>query len=229
MIPSTIIVIQGGLGSGKTLLATYLVKKYMRLGIPAYTQHKVQGAETLETLMGLKKIKSAVVCVDDAITEGLDSYGQQSQGGRLATRILRFARKRGLIMIFTQQLETGIAKRLRRITNYIFEPETIVFPYFKVRGYTNRGVCFFDKIIKFYPEVYDSYDTEEEVFQHVELDDLEECYAVARGNRPIFNVLVTSKYQFTNDVRSAVYECLRDKNTMALDYVLEDYGYELAQ
>lgn len=226
-LPSTIIVIQGTVGSGKTLLLTYFILRYLRLGVDAYSQNQIEGARDLDTLMGLKRIKKAVVAVDDAITEGLDSYGQMSSSGRLTTRMLRFANKRGLILLFTQQIETGIAKRLRRITNYIFEMEKLVFPYFHVMGYTQKGVCFFDKVIKFHPAVYNAYETEEEVYQDVLLGDLEQLFTLSRGNRTTFKALIQSRYSLSNELQNVIHECMSHRNIEAMDEVLNDWGFTL--
>lgn len=222
-----IIVINGMLGDGKTLLMTYLVKHYMRKGFPAFSNYFVDGADKLDVLMKIRDMDNCVIAVDDSITEGFDSYSQMGKGGKLATKVLRFARKRDLILIFSQQVYTGIALRVRHISNYVFDTKLIRFPVFRVKGYLPNGVCWLDKRIKYNESVYKSYDTKEEVTQLVELDYLIDLYELARKNRTIFVDLLTGDLAMNNDVSKSVFECLNTRNYEALKRMADFWGFTI--
>lgn len=219
---SMIIVINGMLGSGKTLFMTYLVKRFMLKGLPAYTNYRVDGAQNLDVLMNIRDLSNCVIAIDDSITEGFDSYSQMGKGGKLATKVLRFARKRDLILIFSQQVYTGIAIRVRHITNYVFNVRQVTFPYFRVQGYLPDGRLWINKILRYSPEIYQSYDTKEEVTQRVTIGELNKLYNIARKNRTIFVDLLTGQLALNNDVSKSIYECLNTRNYEALE-IMSDY------
>lgn len=231
-IQTMIVVIQGTLGSGKTLLLTFFVRNFQRKGIPTYTNYGVKGSMTLDQLMKVRTLDCAVVAVDDAISEGLDSYGQMGKGSRLATKMLRFARKKYLIIMMTQQVATGIAKRVRHITNYVFEVERIKFPHFRVRGYLPSGVRWLDTGITFKPGVYNSYETDEVVTDKMSLELLSDYYAMTdkskfSSGKTVFKYLITAEYGIPLDLAAVIYDCVREKNYEALEMLTGYWGYEL--
>lgn len=231
-IQTMIVIIQGPLGSGKTLLLNFFVQNFVRKGIPVYTDYRAKGSMPLEQLMKVRDLDCAVVAIDDAIREGLDSYGQMGKGSRLATKMLRFVRKRHLVIMMTQQIATGIAKRVRHIANYVFEVERIKFPCFRVRGYLPSGVRWLDTGIRFKPGVYNSYDTDEVVTDDISLEKLTELYQVTdkskiSSGKTVFKYLVTAEYGIPLDLSAVLYECIRDANYEALEMLTNYWGYEL--
>lgn len=225
-MPSMIIVVNGKLGDGKTLLLTFFAKHFMRY-MPVYTNYHVDGAMGLDVLMKIRDLGSCFIGVDDSITEGFDSYSQMGKGGKIATKILRFARKREMILGFSQQVYTGIALRVRHISNYVFDIKIIRFPVFHLKGYLPDGVCWLDKRIRFNPVVYDSYDTKEEVYQKVTLEYLNELYDLSSRNRVIFTDLLTNELALNNDVSRSIYECLNVRNYNALSRLGESWGLSI--
>lgn len=225
--PTTVIIVQGTVGSGKTLLATFLAKYYHSLGLPAYSNYRVKGFESLDNFLKLREIFGAVVVVDDAVTEGLDSYQQMSSSSRLHTRLFQYVRKKRLVMIFTQQVPKGLALRIRHIANYIFEPQVLIFPYFKVRGYLQNGSMFMDRVIKFLPSVYDDFDTLQVVMKPVDYGELYKLYQECNGNATLYRGCLTLEYGFTSEISKLVCESVKTKNIPILEFTLNHYGYEL--
>lgn len=226
-MPSMIIVVNGRLGQGKTLLMTYFAKYFMQKGLPAYTNYGVEGAESLDVLMEMRDLRDCFIGIDDAIQEGFDSYSQMGKGGKLATKLLRFLRKRRIVLCLTQQIYTGIALRVRHITNYVFDTMILSFPYFRVQGYLQDGKKWFDRIIKYSKEVYESYDTDEEVSQKIYLIEMQNLYEIANKNRTIFTDLCTGAYALNNDISKSIYECLTTRNIEALSMLCDYWGIEL--
>lgn len=231
-VQTMIVIIQGALGSGKTLLMSYFGLNFIKKGIPVYSSYALRGSIPLDTIMRVRELGAAVVLVDDAIKEGLDSYGQMGQGSRLATRMLRFVRKKHLVIILTQQVSKGVALRVRHITNYVFETRQLRYPYFHVRGYMPNGYCWLDTGVKYEQGVTDAYNTDEVVEDKIERSRLEELYELSSvskigSNMQIFKYLVVSEYGIPLDLAGVVYHCVKDKNYAALEYLGDSWGYEV--
>lgn len=121
--------ILGELGSGKTLLATYLAYKYAQKGYHVYANYKlnIPNCESYITPMQLMEVyppsnERVLVVLDEAYT-WLDSRVSISHINRYISWIILQSRKRNMDIIHTEQLSRLIDFRLKELNNIAFYAE----------------------------------------------------------------------------------------------------------
>jgi len=123
-----VINIEGDVGSGKTLIATYIALEDETLkDRPIYSNYKLNLSNYIElfpeTLNELED-KSALVLIDEAYI-WLEARTSGKEINRYLTYILFQLRKRKLDIILTNQLLETIDTRFRQMRNYQIECERI--------------------------------------------------------------------------------------------------------
>lgn len=159
----------GDVGSGKTLLATYLAQKDFvkrnrkilsnyKINLPTYVDLKP------ESLLELKDSSkdSALIVIDEAYT-WLESRLSGRNINLFMSYILFQSRKRGLDIVITDQLIGTIDLRFRQMTNYEIQCQNINkgFEYilFKVNKYSNAKPVKFIMPYSIAEKIYPLYDS----------------------------------------------------------------------
>ena len=115
----------GDRGDGKTLTMTALAYMYHKLGFKIYANFRLINIPyepiTFEKLATFPDdLRDGVVLIDEAHI-GADAYQVFRQRVQDITKFTTQLRKRRIILYFSTQIFTTVAKRLRQLTNYIFE------------------------------------------------------------------------------------------------------------
>lgn len=122
----------GKKGCGKTLMMTYLLKKYSEADkkIRIYTTYKLKGIKYeeinfMELFKNDTEIKNAVVAIDEAYLFA-DCRTSSSKMNRIISYLLYQTRKTGVDMFFTAISFSTIEKRLRHNRDGLFFPNLYV-------------------------------------------------------------------------------------------------------
>lgn len=117
--------LSGGLGSGKTLIASMLATSEAARGRPVWANYALVCATVLRSWDELVQLESGVVVLDEAHVE-IDSraFANNIQ----ATSFLLQTRKLGLDLVYTTQGFDQVDKRLRTITDLLGMCERVQWP-----------------------------------------------------------------------------------------------------
>ena len=158
-------------GSGKTYKATKDALKYIRQGIPVYSNYKILGARKYESLLDILEVRRGFIVVDEinllAPARYFDSFPPE------LAYFWSQSRKFGLTICFTSQAIERVDKIIREITNYVYQMKSFGKLYWykerqpleliqstgkvDTKGIKGGGLGIFDK------KVYSFYDTFESV------------------------------------------------------------------
>jgi len=110
-------------GSGKTLTMTVLASAYASAGMNVYANYNLYGIpyehiEFNDIVDYPEYIHDGVIFIDEAHI-GTDAYAFFSKRVKGITKFSTQTRKRHLIFIYSTQVFTQVAKRLRDLTDYI--------------------------------------------------------------------------------------------------------------
>lgn len=117
------IAIIGDTGGGKTLTMVGMAKKYYDAGMTVFSNFTLIGIpyqhiEFKDIVEYPEYLHDAVILIDEAHI-GTDAYAFFSKDVKAITKFATQTRKRRLIFIYSTQVLTQVAKRLRSITTYI--------------------------------------------------------------------------------------------------------------
>lgn len=115
----TLTLVTGALGSGKTLVATYLGYLRWREGREVYSNYyTAMSSEVLplEVLL-MRKFDNCVILGDEGWTV-IDSRQSTSGENEMLNRVILTSRKRGVDIILTAQMAHMVDKRYRGISDY---------------------------------------------------------------------------------------------------------------
>lgn len=161
-----IIGVTGGLGSGKTLLASYLAwSEYLR-GRPVWANYALHCATQLKSWSELVALESGVVVLDEIHVE-IDSRAFSTNVD--ATSFLLQTRKLDLDLIYTSQSFDQVDKRMRHITDLLGMCERLEFPnHVRASKVTLISMASLEVVrrmtLRHTPELYALYDTRARVF-----------------------------------------------------------------
>lgn len=121
-----IIAVIGDRGDGKTLTTTAIsVSMHLIDGLNIFANYEIKGVPyrhiDFETLSDFPEWLRDGVIVYDELHVGFDAYNFFSTQVKDMTLFITQLRKRRLTFIFTTQIFIQVPKRLRLLTNYIFE------------------------------------------------------------------------------------------------------------
>ena len=121
------------MGSGKTLTMTVLASEYEAAGMKIYANYNLYGIpyehiEFNDIVDYPEYIHDGVIFIDEAHI-GTDAYAFFSKRVKEITKFTTQIRKRHLIFIYSTQVFTQVAKRLRDLTDYIIYTQEM-----KVKG-----------------------------------------------------------------------------------------------
>ena len=110
-------------GDGKTLTMTVLADKYAKAGMNIYANYHLFGIpyqhiEFNDIVDYPEYFSNGVIFIDEAHV-GTDAYAFFSKRVKEITKFTTQTRKRHLIFIYSTQVLTQVAKRLRDLTDYI--------------------------------------------------------------------------------------------------------------
>lgn len=161
-----IVGITGGLGSGKTLVASYLATCESRRGRPVWSNYPVYCATLVRSWSEVVSLESGVVVLDEVHVD-IDS---RSFGNNVeVTSFLLQTRKLDLDLIYTSQSLHQVDKRLRDITDIVMMCERVLSP----DGSRASRVVVIDLtsvtvrtrfVLAHSPELYALYDTKARVY-----------------------------------------------------------------
>lgn len=167
--------IVGELGTGKTLLLTYIMwKKYLE-GMTIYSNYHLNKSyipkyNFVDSASDIDNMTEGIFGGDE-LWLWLDSRESPSKKNKFIASILIKSRKRGIDILYTTQSFMQIDIRVRRITDFVIEPvltknNTVCRAhYYKTPNWV-AGAVMPIRSFKFYaPSVWDIYDTREEVKQ----------------------------------------------------------------
>lgn len=138
-----IIGIVGDRGGGKTLTAVNIVDEYQKAGLKVFSNFELIGIpyehiEFNDIVDFPEYLHDGVIIIDEAHI-GTDAYDFFSKRVREITKFATQIRKRRLIFLYTTQVFTQVAKRLRQQTDYImYCNELHVKGLIRVELYSNR-------------------------------------------------------------------------------------------
>lgn len=158
-----LMMILGGLGSGKTLCLTYLALRNHLKGRKIYANYKLNFPyERVYSVEKISEMHSGFFAGDE-LWAWLDSQASSSKKNKVITDILTKSRKRGISIAYTLQHKNSIHTRVRSITDYIAKPMMSSTKKFcRLVIYTRDGL--FVKSYRFKSgDIFPLYDTEEEV------------------------------------------------------------------
>ena len=110
-------------GAGKTLTMTMLAKQYELAGMTIFANFNLYGIEyehiEFSDIVDFPEyLHDGVIFIDEAHI-GTDAYAFFSKRVKEITKFATQTRKRRLIFIYSTQVFTQVALRLRNLTNYI--------------------------------------------------------------------------------------------------------------
>ena len=139
-----IIALIGDKGGGKTLTMTALGKMFQSQGMTIfanYTLHdtEYEHIEFSDIVEFPEFLHDGVILIDEAHI-GTDAYAFFTKRVKEITKFATQTRKRKLIFIYTTQIFTQTAKRLRALTNYIVYCNPADYPdLFELRIHNREG------------------------------------------------------------------------------------------
>ena len=120
-----IVAVVGDRGDGKTVTMTALAYAYEKEGKKIFANFTLIGIPytkiTFQDLADFPEYLSDGVVLLDEGHIGIDAYQVFNSRVQNITKFSTQTRKRKLIVLFSTQVFTTVAKRLRNMTNYIFE------------------------------------------------------------------------------------------------------------
>jgi hypothetical protein len=127
----TISVITGYIGSGKTLLMTFLLNAYQKAGKKIISNYYLDFPHQSISFEQIQKMQlSNCVLGLDELTVWLDSRLSMTKQNRIISYFVLQTRKRDVDLLATTQDFGMLDLRLRRQTNYIIESEKVDFDTF---------------------------------------------------------------------------------------------------
>lgn len=157
----------GDTGDGKTLSMTAIALMYKSKGLKIFANYELKGVDyehiDFEDLVDFPEhLHDAVICIDEAHI-GVDAYAFWSKRVKDITKFATQTRKRRLIFLYTTQVFTQAAKRLRDLTTYIiYCKPTDVEDVFKLEVYDRSFENDYIKTIYLYGKpIYPFYNTNE--------------------------------------------------------------------
>lgn len=120
-----IVCVLGDRGSGKTLTMTVLGDEYEKEGLSIFANYTLKGIpykhiEFKDIVKFPPWLKNGVILLDEGHI-GMDAYNFFSRQVKDITTFITQTRKRKLIILYSTQNFTSVAKRLRVMTNYILQ------------------------------------------------------------------------------------------------------------
>lgn len=161
------IAIVGDTGTGKTLTMTMLAKEYQKAGLKIFSNFTLYGIEYEEIEFNdivdfPEYLHDGVILIDEAHI-GTDAYAFFTARVKEITKFATQTRKRRLIFIYTTQVLTQVAKRLRDLTTYIIycqETITAGIIYLEIHD-RNPDDSFIQGKVFDGRSYFDNYDTDE--------------------------------------------------------------------
>jgi hypothetical protein len=163
------IAIIGDTGAGKTLSMLKIALQYQQDGMTIFSNFKLIGVDytpiTFDDIIDFPEyLHDGVILLDEGHI-GVDAYNFFSKKVKDITKFTTQTRKRKLIMIYTTQVFTQVAKRLRDLTNYIIEcKETVTKGVIYARIFDRSKINNGGYLKAFYIDgrpLFDKYDTDE--------------------------------------------------------------------
>lgn len=113
----------GDTGEGKTVAMTALALEYYKAGMKIFANYTLKGVEYehidfKDILDFPEHLHDAVILLDE-VHIGTDAYAFYTELVKEITKFATQTRKRRLILMYTTQVFTQAAKRLRDLTTYI--------------------------------------------------------------------------------------------------------------
>jgi hypothetical protein len=216
---------------GKTIFMNFAAKELTQiLNKDALTTFESKYSKRLMNLGELNYIEY----VEDAHTFiGLDDLVawcdcRNANRNAVSTWIFNKYRKKGLFIMYSEQVLGSVDFRLGNLTDIFIRPFPIKFPYFYIVGtYPDMVTLAFKPfMIKYGPDVYDTYKTLEIVEMRIKYADLKDLYARA-GEMNIFRVFCHGKFGFTKETTETIYRLLKKDNTDLLNEYMDNLGYTL--
>ena len=120
-----IVALLGDRGDGKTLSLTTLAKVYSKAGANVYANFDLYDIEYThidftDLIDYPEYLHDGVILLDEAHI-GADAYAAFESSVQSITRFATQTRKRRLTIFYSTQVLTQTVKRLRQLTNYIYE------------------------------------------------------------------------------------------------------------
>lgn len=220
--------IKGLLGDGKTIYGVneVLHYKYVR-GRRVHTNAHIighKGIGDIESLFAFAKIRGSFVFGDDWIAE-MDSRWA-GRNVLLSHKMLQF-RHYGNDFLYSFQVMSGSDLRLRQITDKFILIENVGFPMFKVVEVSTDGIPLCQPyFIEFDKEVYESFDTEQDVIKRISMDSLMRLYREC-GIKGIFASVLNTRYNIDKGVLRDIYEMLQYEKYCFVKETLDWNGLEV--
>lgn len=118
-----IIIVDGGLGAGKTYSAVALACEAMAQGRPVYANFHIGGAVYVDSWAGFMRVRDGVLVWDEA---HLDIDSREFASNVAITPWLTQLRKLGVDLIVVSQNIDQVDKRLRRLGDRLLRCEAVV-------------------------------------------------------------------------------------------------------
>ena len=157
----------GDTGDGKTLSMTAIALMYQAQGLKIFANYTLKGVKyehiDFEDIIDFPEyLHDAVICLDEAHI-GVDAYAFFNKRVKDITKFATQTRKRRLIFMYTTQVFTQAAKRLRDLTTYlIYCKPTEIEDVFELKIFDRSAENSYIKTIYLYGKpVYPFYDTNE--------------------------------------------------------------------
>lgn len=226
-----IIDIIGSPYEGKTLYMTYKCKQAHDKGLDCWTTYYTKYSKRLENLNQLDTLNY----VDDAHTFiGLDDFVswldcRNTSSNTAYTWIFNKYRKKGLVIVYDEQVLGSIDFRLGNITDLFMFTRQIKFPVFKIKPTLIDGTLAAEPfIIKYGKDVYDAFNTLEIVEKRIRLSDLikiKDSIIELRGSTKLFGLRLKAKYGIGRELGEIILSLVEAEKNEVLKEVFNDIGY----
>lgn len=213
----------GQLGQGKTLFLTYLALLHLKQGEKVFSNYSIKGVTTkrIDQLLDLQNIYTGFVALDD-IVPWLDC--RQSMKSTIATWCFNKTRKRGLKIFYTCQVLGSVDYRLSALTNFFYFSQQIRFPTFTILKVNPAGSSLKRYTYTYSKNVYESYNTLEEVEAYISYKDLKDVKRKCE-TKTVFCAVLPTMYTLSIRQASVIYDLLKKKQRKLLKMLLKAYGY----
>lgn len=161
-----IIAVIGDRGSGKTLTTVNIADEYQKAGIKVFSNFTLVGIpykhiKFSDIVEFPEYLHDAVILLDEAHI-GIDAYDFFKGTVRGITEFSTQIRKRRLVIIYTTQVFTTVAKRLRQQTDYLlYCNELNVKGLIHTQMWDNKTKEFLHEKVSDLRRYFESYDTNE--------------------------------------------------------------------
>lgn len=216
------------MGEGKSISMAYIGDVAREKGRVVHANFKLGDFSLpFDTIRDIKRVGSGLVLIDDIIS-WLDS--RASMKNYKITWLYTESRKRGgeegVDIVYSSQVDTGADYRLRYLTNAVMCPVNLGFPFFRLDFFSIEGRLLGSKTVRYGEDVTSLFNTYEVIEQKVYLSDLRKLFSGC-VSKTVFTLIVGGRFNFTQELSRAVFDCLKVGEIFYLRELLELSGFEL--